>query len=597
MREVTTPPAVEVDPGWNITDLLLRTATERPQRVVYTRLVAGVWQDVTATQFRDEAVAIAKGLIASGVEPGERVAIMSRTRYEWTLVDAAIWFAGAVSVPVYETSSQQQVAWIMTDSQAKAAFAETRENADSIRRALNGVQQPVWVFDDGALGDLICAGADIDDAEVERRRRLANLGDLATIVYTSGTTGNPKGCELSHGNFVVLSENASEILSDVVGREDSATLLFLPLAHVFARFIEVLCMSCGARLSHTSDPKRVIEDLAAVQPTFILSVPRIFEKIYNAAEQKAEAAGRGTLFRSAAATAVAYSRSLETGRFPLRKRVKYAAFNRLVYPKVRAVFGGRAEFAVSGGSPLGERLGHFFRGVGLTVLEGYGLTETTAPTTVNLPARTRMGSVGLALPGTGIKISSDGEILVKGPHVFARYWNNPSATEEAFVDGWFHTGDIGSLDEDGFLRITGRSKEILVTAGGKNVAPAVLEDRLRAHPLISQCMVVGDNKPYVAAILTLDEEMLPTWAANEGRRDLTIETAVTDDHVLATLQSAVDAVNATVSKAESIRRFIVLDHDFTVESGHLTPSLKLKRAAVLTDHAVDVDGLYEQARR
>lgn len=584
---------VDVDPSWNITDLVVRSATLQPDRITMRRKVDRVWRDVRAADFRDEAVAVAKGLIALGVEPGDRVAIMSRTRYEWTLLDTAIWFAGAITVPVYETSSPDQVAWILSDSGSTAIFCETAANLETVRTA--GVESVTtsWVIDDDAVGSVVAAGAEVSDQDVEIRRRSASLDDIATIIYTSGTTGAPKGCELTHGNFVVLTENTTAALGDVVSREDASTLLFLPLAHVFARFIQVLCFSCMARLSHCSDASEVVAQLSEVQPTFVLSVPRVFEKIYNSAEQKAVTAGRGKLFRKATDTAIAYSQAQDASGPGIGLRVRHAVFDRLVYPKIRAVFGGHLAYAVSGGGPLGERLGHFYRGVGVQVLEGYGLTETTAPQSVNRPGLTKIGTVGSQLPGNGVRIAEDGEILLQGPNVFRAYHNNPQATQDAFTDGWFRTGDLGDLDDDGYLRITGRKKEILVTAGGKNVAPAVLEDRLRSHPLVSQCVVVGDRRPYIAALVTLDTEMLPAWAAAEGIKDLDVSAAATNPKVLAAIQSAVDEANKAVSRAESIRRFEVLDEDFTLESGHLTPSMKLKRSVVMSDYADAVDRLYD----
>ncbi len=594
MRESHTPALVEVDASTNITDLVVRNATDRPALVVYRRKVGGQWQDVTAADFLAEVQALAKGLVAAGVGPGDRVGLMSCTRYEWTLTDTAIWFAGAVTVPVYETSSADQVQWILGDSGAVGVVVESTSHRGSVEAVRGGLPAlaDVWTIEDGALDDLAASGTEVTDADLEGRRSAAGLDDLATIIYTSGTTGRPKGCELTHGNFVVLTENAVERLAQVVCAQGASTLLFLPLAHVFARFIQVLCMASGATLGHSGDIKTLLPDLAAFQPSFLLAVPRVFEKIYNSAEQKAEADGRGKIFRRAADTAVEHSRSLDTGSRGLGLRARYALFDKLVYPKLRAALGGRAEYAVSGGAPLGERLGHFFRGIGLTVLEGYGLTETTAPHSVNLPEKTKIGTVGPSLPGNSARIGDDGEILLKGPHVFRAYWNNPRATAEAIVDGWFHTGDLGELDSEGYLRITGRKKEILVTAGGKNVAPAVLEDRLRAHPLVSQCIVVGDAKPFIAALLTIDDEMLPTWLSNNGLPSMTPAEAAHDDAVLTALQGAVDDANTAVSKAESIRKFEVLDIDFTIESGHLTPSLKLKRNVVMDDYAEAVERLY-----
>ena len=594
MRESQTPALVEVDASANITDFVVRNATDRPALVVYRRKVGSAWHDVTAADFLAEVQALAKGLVAAGVEAGDRVGLMARTRYEWTLTDTAIWFAGGVTVPVYETSSADQVRWILGDSGAVAVVVESPEllaTVDQVRGDLPGLAHS-WVVDSGDLETLAASGGGVSDDDLEQRRSAAGTDDLATIIYTSGTTGRPKGCELTHGNFVALTENAVKRIDQVVQAEGASTLLFLPLAHVFARFIQVLCMAGGATMGHTADIKTLLPDLGEFRPTFLLAVPRVFEKIYNSAEQKAEGEGRGKIFRAAADTAIAYSEALDSGSTGLPLRLRYALFDKIVYPKLRAAMGGRAQYAVSGGAPLGERLGHFFRGIGLTVLEGYGLTETTAPHSVNVPEKTKIGTVGPSLPGNAVRIADDGEILLRGPHVFRGYWNNPQATAEAVVDGWFRTGDLGSLDDDGYLRITGRKKEILVTAGGKNVAPAVLEDRLRAHPLVSQCIVVGDAKPYVAALVTLDEEMLPTWLKNNGLPPMPAKEAAEHEAVRAAVQEAVDEANQAVSRAESIRRFALLATDFTVESGHLTPSLKLKRNVVLDDFADAVDGLY-----
>ena len=432
----------------------------------------------------------------------------------------------------------------------------------------------------------------MDDDQLTTRRTSAGPDDLATIIYTSGTTGRPKGCELTHQNFMALTDNTVARLGEVVSADDASTLLFLPLAHIFARFIQVLSFSAGARVGHSSDVKNLLADLADFSPTYLLSVPRVFEKIYNSSQQKAEADGKGRIFHLAAKTAVAYSRALDAGAVSVPMRVRHAAFDRLVYAKIRAAMGGRIRYNVSGGAPLGERLGHFYRGAGICVLEGYGLTETTAPSTVNTPELVKVGSVGRPLPGVSARIADDGEVLVKGPHVMRRYWRNAEATDEVFTDGWFRTGDLGALDGDGYLTITGRKKEIIVTSSGKNVAPAVLEDRLRAHPLVSQTIVVGDGKPYIGALVTLDVDMLPTWLKNNGHAQMGAGEAAGDQVVLSEIQRAVDDANHSVSRAESIRRFRLLVVDFTEDSGHLTPSMKLKRSVVMRDFAHEVDELY-----
>jgi len=597
VAEYSVPALVPEPTTGNLSDLVVRHAERTPHRVLFARQVQGRWQDVTAAEFAQDVEQVARGLVAAGVEPGDRVALMSKTRYEWTLVDFAIWTVGAVTVPIYETSSAEQVAWILADSGAVACVVETPEHAQAVSSVRGELSQlrDVWQIDAGGLDDVVAAGAEVGPAVLEERRRRTGPEDLATLIYTSGTTGRPKGCELTHKNFMALSDNAVARLNEVVSTDGASTLLFLPLAHVFARLVQVLAVTAGARLGHSSNLRHLAEDLSTFQPTFLLAVPRVFEKIYNSAEAKAEAEGKGRIFSAAADTAIAWSRALDAGSVSLGLRVRHVVFDRLVYRKVRAAMGGRMQYCVSGGAPLGERLGHFFRGAGIIVLEGYGLTETTAPSTVNTPDKIKIGTVGPPLPGVSVRISDAGEVHIKGPHVLRGYWKNPQATAEALTDGWFHTGDLGALDDDGFLRITGRTKEILVTAGGKNVAPAVLEDRIRAHPLVSQCIVVGDQKPYISALVTLDEDMLPTWLSSHGQPPMSVEQAAQDEGVRGEVQRAVDDANRAVSKAESVRRFRILPIDFTEDDGYLTPSLKIKRSVVLKDFADDVDALYGQA--
>ncbi len=598
MQSLVVPPLVPPSTVGSLADLPGRNAAAAPGRVAFSRREGSRWVDVTAAEFHQEVRALAKGLVAAGVAPGDRVALMSKTRYEWTLVDFAIWTVGAVTVPIYETSSADQVAWILEDSGSVAIVVETAAHeatVEAIRDHAVGLRS-VWQIDGGALAALGTGGSGVSDAELDATRDGVDRTCVATVIYTSGTTGRPKGCELTHDNFMALSENAVERLSAVVSSDDASTLLFLPLAHVFARFIEVLCVTAQARMGHSADIKNLLADFATFRPTFILAVPRVFEKIYNSSEQKATSEGKGKIFSTAAETAIAWSTALDDGRPGLGLRVRHAVFDRLVYSRLRDAMGGQVRYAVSGGAPLGTRLGHFFRGVGVTILEGYGLTETTAPATVNTPELVKIGTVGPPLPGVGIRIAEDGEILVTGVNVFRGYHDNTEATAAAIEDGWFHTGDLGSLDDDGFLRITGRKKEILVTAGGKNVVPAVLEDRLRAHPLVSQCIVVGDQRPFIGALITLDAEMYPAWAANNGLAGVTIERAREHEGVLAELQRAVDEANEAVSRAESIRSFAVLDGDFTEENGYLTPSLKLKRNVVMRDFEDEVEALYSRPK-
>ena len=612
MREYSIPALVDVPATASLADVVFTRAASQPHSVIMRRLDGGRpgapgapgapdgpsgWRDVTAGQFRDEVTALAKGLIAAGVSPGDRVALMSRTRYEWTLVDYAIWTAGAVTVPIYETSSAEQVEWILSDSGASAAFAETQAHADAIREAGVAAVKNVWLIEgpDGTVAGP--DGASVTDEQLEQHRTARKAADLATIIYTSGTTGRPKGCQITHGNLLSDVRNAVEgSLVEIFEIAGSSTLLFLPLAHSFARIIQVGCLESGAILGHWPDTRTVAKALPEFRPTFLLAVPRVFEKVYNTAVQQASASkAKSRIFDAAAATAVAWSQAASSdGAAPGQAlRLRHALFDRLVYAKLRAAVGGKVAYAVSGGAPLGERLGHFFRGAGITILEGYGLTETSAAATVNRPSRNKIGTVGPPLPGVAIKIADDGEILLRGPNVFPGYWHNDAATAEVLdAEGWFGTGDVGGLDEEGFLQVTGRKKELIVTAGGKNVAPAVLEDRLRASPLISQCVVVGDGRPYIACLITLDEEGLEFWRKQHG---LAADADVTDNPELtADIQAAVDEANKAVSRAESIRRFRVLPSDFTEENGYLTPSLKVRRNLVIKDFAADIETLYNR---
>jgi long-chain acyl-CoA synthetase len=594
VKHMSVPPLVTPQVEGNLSDLPVRNNIFRPHEVAFCRLSSGTWVDVTNAQFLADVRALAKGLIASGVSLGERVAIMSRTRYEWTLTDFAVWTAGAVCVPIYETSAAEQIAWIVKDAGCSALILETPTHASTLAEVHTDLPElrVVWQIDDGGLDKLKAVGREITDEAVEARRTQVSRGDVATIIYTSGTTGRPKGCQLTHDNFMALSENAAERMKAVVGVPGASTLLFLPLAHVFARFVQVLCVHAGVRMGYTSDVKNLIADLGTFSPTFILSVPRVFEKIYNSSEQKAAAEGHGKIFQAAAASAIAWSQAQEDSKPGVLLRARHAVFDKLVYGKLRAALGGKVQYAVSGGAPLGTRLGHFYRGIGLTVLEGYGLTETTAPATINTPDLIKIGTVGIPLPGVSIQIADDGEILIQGNNIFSAYRNNETATHEAIVNGWFHTGDIGELDHEGFLSITGRKKELLITSNGKNVVPAFLEDRLRAHPLVSQCIVVGDQKPFIGALITLDAEMLPSWARNNSLPGLSLDEARTNEIVHAELKRAVDKANMAVSKPESIRRFAVLPGDFTEDNGYLTPSLKVKRSTVMQDYASEVEALY-----
>jgi len=597
VQEYSTPQVIEVEDSSALPDAVFAHADTAPDDVVFTRKVDGRWAPVTAKEFATEVRSLAAGLIATGVRAGDRVGLMSKTRYEWTLVDYAIWTAGGVTVPVYETSSAEQVQWNLGDSGAVAVVLEGAGHQavfDAVREQLPDLAGS-WQIDAGGLEELGAAGRDVPDTELTARRATLTTDSLATIIYTSGTTGRPKGCELTHGNLIGTGRSASAVLPELF-RPGGSTLLFLPLAHVFARLIQVGCVESHARMGHTNDIKNLLPDFASFQPTFLLSVPRIFEKVYNSSKQRAQSDGKGKLFDLAESTAIAYSKALDDGGAGIFLKAQHALYDRLVYSKLRAALGGRVAYAVSGGAPLGARLGHFFRGVGITILEGYGLTETTAAGTVNTPAHLRIGTVGRPSPGVTVRIADDGEILMTGEHVFRAYWHNEDATEETKGDGWFHSGDIGEIDAQGFVKITGRKKELIVTAGGKNVAPAALEDRLRAHPLISQCLVVGDQKPFIACLVTIDAEALSPWAKAKGKA-ADVGDLVDDPDLRAEVQAAVDDANKAVSKAEAIRKFTILPVDWTEEGGQMTPSLKLKRAVVMKENAGEVDALYSGAGR
>ena len=596
MSQTETPLLVETPAELSIPDLLVDWAAKEPRRVMMETPDGDAWVPITAAQLHERVLGLARGLIASGVSAGDRVGIMSRTRAEWTIADLAIWYAGAVTVPVYETSSVDQTAWILEDSGTDRVLVETAAHAATVAEAAKqlGREVTVWVIDEDAVGELTAAGADISAEQVRERYDALRLSDLATVIYTSGTTGRPKGVELTHSNFVELTRNAQAALGSQILHDDARTLLFMPLAHVFARFVSVLTICCGVPIGHVSDTANLLPMIGTFKPTFILSVPRVFEKVYNSSEQKAAAGGKVKIFRWAAKVSGDYSRSLDDGGPGLGLRLQYAVADKLVLHKIREALGGQAEYAISGGAPLGERLGHFFRGVGVRVLEGYGLTETTAPVTVNVPDRVKIGTVGPALPGVGLKIAEDTEILTKGIANFRGYHNNPEADAESITDGWFHTGDLGEIDADGYLKITGRKKELIVTAGGKNVQPSVLEDRIRAYPLVSQCVVVGDQRPFVAALITLDAEMLPTWLSNQGLPEMSVTEAAAHPQVQESLQGAIDRANQAVSRAESIRKYEILDEDFTLDD-YLTPKLSVKRNLVLRDFADRIDTLYEKA--
>ena len=595
MNEIFVPAVVPADPDANTTDLLVDRVATSPDAPLFALPTAdGGWEDVSTAEFHRQVVALAKGFIAAGVQPGDKIGFICRTRYEWTLVDFATWFAGAVLVPIYETSAPAQIAYTLTDSGATGIIVETAEHFarfDEVRAELPQVEK-VWQMQLGDLDKLVADGTDVADDVVEARRSAAKGSDLATLIYTSGSTGTPKGCILTHSNFVELSRNAAVAMKEVV-EPGSSTLLFITTAHVFARFISILGVHAGVKVGHQADTKQLLPALGSFKPSFLLAVPRVFEKVYNSAEQKAAAGGKEKIFRKAADVAISHSKALDAGKVPLGLKLQFALFDKLVYSTLKKAMGGNIRYAVSGSAPLGLRLGHFFRSLDVKILEGYGLTETTAPATVNVVAKFKIGTVGTPIPGVGVKIADDGEVLVKGVDVFAGYWNKPEETAKVFTGEWFHTGDIGSLDDDGYLTITGRKKEIIVTAGGKNVAPAALEDPIRANPVVGQVVVVGDQKPFISALITLDTEMLPVWLNNNGEAgDMSLADAARNPKVLAEVQRAIDAANAKVSRAESIRKFKILDIEFTEASGHLTPKMSIKRHEIVKDFAGVIEELY-----
>lgn len=596
MREFSVPATAAVAPEENLTDMVWANAERFGNAVSFRRQVDGTWVDITARDFAAQVMAVAKGMMAAGIEHGDRIGLVSKTRYEWQLFDFAIWAAGGITVPIYETSSADQIEWILSDSGAKAVFVETSSHRGLVDDVVGKLPElrHVWQIEGSApaVDELTALGAEITDEQVHERRGQVKADETATLVYTSGTTGRPKGCTLTHRNLLTEVRSALSRFPEILTAGNSL-LEFLPLAHILARALALACVYSRATLGHTADVKNLVADLGQFRPTFVVAVPRVFEKVYNGAKQKAHAGGKGKIFDAAEATAVEYSSALDNGGPGLVLRLKHAVFDKLVFAKLRGALGGRAIAAVSGGAPLGDRLSHFFRGAGIPVYEGYGLTETSAAACVTFKGQEKVGTVGLPVPGTSIRIAEDGEILIKGDIVFTGYWNNEAATKEALEDGWFHTGDIGELDGEGFLKITGRKKEIIVTAGGKNVSPAQLEDRIRAHPLISQCMVVGDKQPFIGALITIDPEFFPSWKESHGKpASAEVPDLIEDADLLAEIQAVVDEANKSVSKAEAIRKFRVLPVDFTEAGGEMTPSLKLKRSVVATTYATDIDAIY-----
>jgi long-chain acyl-CoA synthetase len=599
VREYSVPARFSVGEHDNIAAMVFEHERNDPGFVIFQRLIDGVWTDVTCAEAANQVRSAALGLISLGVQPGDRVSIFSATRYEWAILDLAILSVGAVTVPIYETSSAEQVRWVLQDSEAVLAFAETDAHAAMVTELtaeLPALRRVLHIDGSGpkALDQLVEAGASVEPAELTARLEALRADDPATLIYTSGTTGRPKGCQLTHSNLLYETRGAKECLPTLLS-EGQRLLVFLPLAHVLARALTLSAFANKGTVGFTSDIKNLVPMFAVFKPTVVVSVPRVFEKVYNTAEQNAANDGKGRIFAMAVQTAVDWSQAQDRGGPGLLLRARHALFDRLVYGKLRAALGGNCRASVSGGAPLGKRLGHFYRGVGLTIHEGYGLTETSSAITVNQVGRVKIGTVGTLVPGNSMRIADDRELLVRGGVVFNGYWHNEQATNEAFTDGWFKTGDLGALDEDGFLTITGRKKEIIVTAGGKNVAPAVLEDQLRAHPLISQAMVVGDAKPFIGALITIDPEAFGAWKErNQKPADASVGDLATDPDLVAEVDAAVKQANLAVSHAESIRKFRILPVDFTEDTGELTPTLKVKRNVVAEKFASDIESIYEK---
>jgi long-chain acyl-CoA synthetase len=599
VREFDVPASFTIGDHDNIVGSVFAHERDDPDHVIFQRLVDGAWTDVTCKEAADQIRSAALGLIAEGVKPGDRVALLSATRYEWPILDFAILAIGAVTVPIYETSSAEQVRFVLADSGAVLVLAETDAHADKIEHLADELPELGKVLriegsGTAALDALADAGKSVDPKELDDRLAGIKAADPATLIYTSGTTGRPKGCQLTHSNLVYEIRGAKDCFPTLLDKGEKM-LVFLPLAHVLARAITMAAFVNTVTLGFTSDIKNLVPIFSVFKPTLVVSVPRVFEKVYNTAEQNARNDGKGRIFEIAANTAIEFSKAQDTGGAGLLLKARHALFDRLVYGKLRAALGGECRGAISGGAPLGARLGHFYRGVGLTIYEGYGLTETSAAITVNRIDDVKVGSVGKLLPGNSMRINDDDELLVKGGVVFSGYWNNEEETKAVFSDGWFHTGDLGAIDDEGFLTIIGRKKEIIVTAGGKNVAPAILEDRLRAHPLISQAMAVGDAKPFIAALITLDPEAFEGWKQRNSKESgASVGDLAADPDLVAEIDLAIKEANHAVSKAEAIRKFRILPVDFTEDTGELTPTMKVKRKVVAQKFATDIEALYER---
>lgn len=584
-NEYTRPLEHSIDTDNNLFSILEERAQRSPNdSLVEYKDAHGAWRSFSAAEFKDKVIAIAKGLIARGIMPGDSVSVIAHTCWQWTALDMAIMSIGALTVPVYETNSPAQVKMIFNDADVKMAFAEDDAQRDKIELIREDCPSlgDVYVIQLGAIDTLIEYGRGVSDAEFYEREKSVRGGDLATIVYTSGSTGTPKGIELSHGNFIFITYSGVQSMPDIAMKPNRRLLLFLPLAHVFARYMQFFCFAGNVTLGLSSNLKTILADFAAFKPTFILAVPRIFEKIYNAASQKAGAGFKGRIFAEATQIARDWSHAQQSGEsIPVMLKFKHALYNKLVYSSIMDVFGGSVEYAVSGGAPLDASIAHFFNGVGLPLLEGYGMTETCAPSCVNPTEGYKIGTIGLPLQGVSVGVDDDGELCIKSAAVCVGYHNHPETTQSQIVDGWLHTGDLGSVDEDGFVTITGRKKDLIITAGGKNVSPGAMEASIMTSPVVSQCVVVGDRKPFIAAIISPDLAETNLWLASQGAETVSsLEEAAKNPIVRAEVDRAVNKANELVSRAESIRKFEIVADEFTEENGLVTPSMKARRQAV-----------------
>ena len=596
VKQFTNPVKEPIDSDVNLFDLLDNRAKRDPEgAMIEYKGDDGTWHPYSAQVFRDMVIDLAKGLIGLGVNKGDSVAIVSRTRWEWTALDVAIMSIGAVTVPVYETNSASQVSWIFNDSKVTLAIAEDdgqRDKIESVRSEVPTLRN-VFVIEAGGLNAIKTYGESVTDAEFWEYKNASHGDDRATIVYTSGSTGTPKGVELTHRNFAFLVFSALQYMPRAGAWPNRRLLLFLPLSHVFARFMEFFSFGGTISLALSSNMKTMVKDFETFGPTLLLAVPRVYEKVYNAASQRAGTGFAGKMFMRAAENAREWSKAEQKGeQLPIAGRIAHAFYEQVVYKKIRTIFGPNADFAITGGAPMDSELSHFFNGIGLPVLEGYGMTETCGPVCVSLPEDNRIGTIGMPMCGITAGIAEDGELVVKGPLVCKGYHNNPEVTTQQITDGWLHTGDLGDISEDGFISITGRKKDLIITAGGKNVSPGLLEASVMTSPVVNQCLVIGDKKPFVAALVTLDLADANNWLESQGAKpEPDLASLAKNAIVHAEVERAVNAANEGVSRAESIRKFEILPDEFTEANGMLTPSLKTRRAQIVKHYQELIDNV------